>query len=163
MISITLTRGFTAVVDDEDTDLAQLKWHSVKSTKDLYYAGRNFNKPNGKRGIMFLHNVVIERLIGRPLEKGEYPDHINLNSMDNTRSNLRVVSNSLNQHNRHRQSNNTSGYKGVSFHKRLQKWTARIAMDNKTINIGVYTTPEEAYSAYCEMAIQLLGNNARLI
>lgn len=162
-IEIPLTRGYVSIIDAIDVDLIQFKWFAIHSTGELYYAGRNIIKPSGKRGILFLHHVILERVTGRTMQRGEYADHIDLDAMNNTRSNLRVVNNSLNQHNRHKQSNNTSGYKGVSFHKKTQKWTARIAINGETINIGIYTTPEEAYSAYCEKAIQLLGDKARLI
>lgn len=161
-IEIPLTKGYIAIIDECDADLKLFKWHACHSTKDLYYAGRNVIKPSGKRGILFLHSAIFERVIGRPLVKGEYPDHIDLNSMNNTRSNLRLVNNSINQHNRHIQRNNTSGYKGVSFHKQLRKWTARISVNGKTLNIGVYDTPEAAYKAYCDAAIHHYGEFARL-
>lgn len=163
MISISLSKGLVAITDDEDADLARLKWHAGVSTGDLYYAKRNSSQLNGKRSTLFLHLVILERMIGRPLKEDEYGDHINLNSLDNTRSNLRVVNNSLNQHNRHRYSNNTSGYKGVSFRKDISKWRARIAFNDKAITIGVYATAEEAYKAYCDKAIELLGDKARLV
>lgn len=163
IVEIPLTRGYVAIIDAIDVDLIRFKWFAIHSTDELFYAGRNIIKPSGKRGILFLHHVILERLTGKPIQEGEYADHIDLNSMNNTRANLRVVSNSLNQHNRRRQSNNTSGYKGVSFHKKTQKWTARIGINGEIINIGIYETPEEAYLAYCKKAIQLLGDKARLL
>ena len=46
------------------------------------------------------------------------------------------------------QCNNTSGYRGVSWHRRVKKWQARIAYQNKTYHLGYYDTPEEASEAY---------------
>lgn len=49
---------------------------------------------------------------------------------------------------------NTSGYRGVSFHKRQQKWNARITVNSITINLGSYLTPEEAGKAYNNFVIK---------
>lgn len=43
---------------------------------------------------------------------------------------------------------NTSGYRGVSWHRALQKWTARINFRGKTYNLGYYDSAEEASAAY---------------
>lgn len=43
---------------------------------------------------------------------------------------------------------NTSGYRGVSWHRTMQKWTARINFRGKTYNLGYYDSAEEASAAY---------------
>jgi hypothetical protein len=43
---------------------------------------------------------------------------------------------------------NTSGYKGVSWHKLHNKWIAQISVDNKSIHLGYFNDPEQAYAAY---------------
>jgi len=73
-------------------------------------------------------------------------DHINGDKIDNRICNLRLASRSQNAMNCKRKSNNTSGYKGVSFHKAAQKWHARICVDYKTLNLGLFATVEEAYT-----------------
>jgi len=77
-------------------------------------------------------------------------DHINGNRLDNKLSNLRVATLSENLQNRGPQKNNTSGYKGVSFHATSKKWVAWICIKKIKKYLGIYKTPELAYAAYCE-------------
>ncbi|MCP5095383.1 MAG: hypothetical protein GY943_07520 [Chloroflexi bacterium] len=65
-------------------------------------------------------------------------DHINGNKSDNRIVNLRSVSNSENQKNSAKSSNNTSGVCGVYLNKTLNKWCANISVDYKTISLGLY-------------------------
>ena len=74
-------------------------------------------------------------------------DHINHNTKDNRKSNLRVVTRSQNNMNRSLQSNNTSGVTGVCFDKRLGKWSARITVNKQTINLGLFVDFNEAVDA----------------
>lgn len=89
-------------------------------------------------------------------------DHKNKDQLDNKWDNLRLATRSQNQMNRGLQSNNTSGYKGVVWHKIIKKWVARIKIDNKTKHLGCFTSPEEAFVAYCEAAKVLHGEFASL-
>jgi hypothetical protein len=95
---------------------------------------------------------------------GNFPenfiDHINHIKDDNRWTNLRDATNSQNQVNRLKLKNNTSGYKGVCWHKHHKKWSAQIMYMNKNIHLGKYTTPQEAYEAYKKKAIELYGEFA---
>lgn len=68
--------------------------------------------------------------------------------------------------NRPKPSNNTSGFKGVSFQKKTGRWYACIASkavrEGRTIALGLYSTPEEAACAYDASARKLHGAFARL-
>jgi hypothetical protein len=55
-----------------------------------------------------------------------------------------------------------SPLKGVSWHKKSQKWQAQIRSDNKSIYLGTYDRQEDAYFAYCEAALKLHGEFANL-
>jgi hypothetical protein len=83
---------------------------------------------------------------------GEWPahqiDHINGVRDDNRICNLRVATPSQNVINSAVRSDNSSGVRGVSWHKRMNKWTARINIDKKTIWLGAYATKEDAELAY---------------
>lgn len=88
-------------------------------------------------------------------------DHINGITIDNRICNLREATLSQNQHNRKAQKNNKSGFKGVSWHKRIKKWYAVIKHQHKLIYLGYYDTPEKASEAYKSKAIELAGQFAK--
>lgn len=83
---------------------------------------------------------------------GEFPemfiDHINGDPSDNRIENLRIASMSENMRNRSKQSNNTSGYKGVFWHKGSRKYKAVITVNGKQISLGYFIDPKEAHDAY---------------
>ena len=54
----------------------------------------------------------------------------------------------------------TSGFKGVTWHKKAGKWQAQIKINNKYKYIGLFTTKEEANSAYKQAACDLFGEFA---
>ena len=78
-------------------------------------------------------------------------DHIDRCSTNNAVSNLRCATRKQNMENTGLQSNNTSGFKGVSWGKELCKWVAHIQHNRKQIHLGSFDTPEEA-SLACEAA-----------
>lgn len=88
-------------------------------------------------------------------------DHINGIKHDNRISNLRVATHSQNCWNKPKQSNNTSGFKGVTFHKTTCKYHARICANKKSISLGYYQTAEEASNAYVKAAGELHGQFAQ--
>jgi hypothetical protein len=92
-IEIPLTKGKVAIVDEIDADLAKYRWFYRFSTSTNGYAG------SGRPGMHHMHRVILERMLGRPLEKGEVCDHIDRNSINNSRSNLRVATHSENVRN----------------------------------------------------------------
>ena len=92
---------------------------------------------------------------------GEWPtdqiDHVNNNSGDNRISNLRNSTSVENRQNAGMNCNNTSGYKGVSWHKRNGKWESTAKINGKTHYLGGYDTAEEAYAAYAAFVTQHHG------
>lgn len=156
MKKIPLTKGQFALVDDEDYDyLAQFKW----CFHDGYAVGHVPGTWNKVRSMV--------SLIMKAKSK-QFIDHINMNTLDNRRENLRLVSKAENMMNRPKQANNTSGYKGVSLSKRLAKregnkmWQANIQVKNNPIWLGVYLTAKEAAIAYNEAAQKYHGEFAKL-
>lgn len=99
-------------------------------------------------------------------ETGVYPktkiDHINLIKTDNRICNLRLANDSQNSCNSGKRPNNTSGYKGVTYHKIGKKWQAQIELNNNYIYLGLFSTAQEAHQAYCEAAIKHHGEFARV-
>jgi hypothetical protein len=88
-------------------------------------------------------------------------DHINMDRADNRWDNLRVATTSQNKANSGKRSNNTSGFKGIWWHKRAGKWAASIMVSGSKRSLGLYTTPETAHAAYTDAAKKYFGEFAR--
>jgi hypothetical protein len=88
---------------------------------------------------------------------GDWPkkqiDHINRNRDDNRISNLRDIDGFENMQNRMAQKNSKSGVKGVSWSKRIKRWTAQIEKQGISKHLGVFKTIQEAEAAYLSAAI----------
>lgn len=87
----------------------------------------------------------------------EQIDHINQIKNDNKISNLRIATNSQNQANTKIRKNNKTGYKGVSIHKKSNKFVAFIRLNGKTKNLGYFNTAIEASNTYKNLANQYFG------
>lgn len=88
-------------------------------------------------------------------------DHRNMMRSDNRIDNLRAADNSCNGMNKRMQSNNTTGYKGVTFHKGIGRYHAKIQANGVRKSLGYYETPEQAHQAYMIAAGELHGQFAR--
>jgi hypothetical protein len=84
-------------------------------------------------------------------------DHRDGNSIDNKWANLREASKTQNAGNTRQRSNNTSGFKGVSFNKNAGKWAAQVMK----IHLGLFDDPALAHAAYVSKAKELFGEFAR--
>lgn len=96
-------------------------------------------KVNGK-------TVRLHRLVTKAL-KGQVVDHINHNTLDNRKENLRIVTVTENSRNHKIKNNNTSGVTGVRWHKRDCMWEAFIVVDNKQKHLGSFDNKEDAINA----------------
>lgn len=89
-------------------------------------------------------------------------DHINGNTTDDRKANLRLATKSQNMANVPLRSDNKSGYKGVYFNKSTARYTAYITKDQIRIHIGSFKTAEAAAKAYNAKAVELFGDFAYL-
>jgi hypothetical protein len=156
MKKIKLTQGKYALVDDADFDaLIGFKWCAYRSGK-TFYAKRNERLPNGKLKDVDMHRI----LMGSPV--GMLVDHIDGDGLNNQRANLRVCTHAQNLRNRALPKNNKSGYRGVCWDKRINKWKASISCEGKNYNLGHFTAVEDAGIAYNKAAAELFGEFAFL-
>lgn len=153
MKEIPLTKGLTALVDDEDyLSLTENSWSANKG-----YAIRSF-RANGKCVVVSMHRQILSLKSGDRIEV----DHINGNKLDNRKSNLRCCTRAENERNKTLSKRNTSGFKGVSWNKRDKHWRAKIKINGKNQHLGCFKTAEEGYAAYCKAALELHGEFANL-
>lgn len=104
--------------------------------------------------------IRLHRLI-TGVTKDKVIDHINGNTLDNRRFNLRICDINENVRNSKISKSNKSGLKGVSWYKTSNKWRASITMKSRTINLGHFKTKEEAAIVYDIWAIFYFGEFAR--
>jgi hypothetical protein len=165
MKKIKLTRGKFAIVDDEDyEELNKYKWIVTDSNRSkTFYAARYVGK--NENGIYLLEHrkkVVKMHSILMNTPKGMTVDHINCNGLDNRKKNIRLCSFAENKRNSSLSKNNSSGYKGVSWHNTMRKWRARISFKNNLIVLGYFFNKKEEASTYNEAAKKYHGEFANL-
>ena len=132
-IQIPLTQGQIAIVSPEVFDLAKWKWCAAwDPSMQSYCARRKSTTVNGKQTTILMHRVIMEMVFGRPLAKGEQVDHINHDTLDNRRENLRLATHAENCRNRGVYKNNKLGVKGVFWYKRDGVWRAQVMADGKS-------------------------------
>jgi hypothetical protein len=142
-LSGKLGTGLFALVDDDDFDLVETyRWYV------------------NEKGYAISRHIRMSRLImGFP--KGQV-DHRNRNKLDNQKLNLRTCTNGQNQINQPPDKTNTSGFKGVFWHKQSKKWAAQIHHDNRHVSLGLHEDANAAARAYDEAALALHGEFAWL-
>jgi hypothetical protein len=158
-ITILLTQKQTATIDAKNADLNQYKWYAHKR-ENTHYAVR---KTGGRKNsvAIYMHREILGRKIGRPLSSLEHCDHIDGNGLNNTEDNLRLVTPSQNIMNSRIPKNNTSGVKGVSWMKTLQKWRAYIFIDGTQKHLGLFSDIEEAVKVRKDAENELFGEYAK--
>jgi len=180
---IELTQGKCAVVDDEDYEwLNQWRWcfwrcgHSSHAYAMRYQRNAEKVDRRAKRKVVSMHQAILRRIYPK-LASYFLSDHINGNTLDNRRGNLRLCTAAQNAWNsRGKDSRRSSSqYKGVSYrkpwpdfrgiyrrHRQQRPWSARICVNGKIIHLGSFYTELRAAQSYNEAAIYHFGEFARL-
>lgn len=118
-------------------DYEKIKRYCWYKNRAGYLIARN---ENGKQ-------IRMHRLIMDCLDSNLVVDHINRITYDNRKSNLRLCTQALNTANSKKPKNSTNTYIGVTFNKDLKKWSAKIMVNRKPINLGYFNTEQEALMA----------------
>jgi hypothetical protein len=165
MIEIPLTQGYITIINDEDADLAFLKWCAMVARDGRAYAVRRASA-HPPPAFVRLHRIILERKLGHDIPLGMVPDHINHNPLDNRRENLRLATYSQNVVNCQRTcrpKHSPSPYRGVSWHHKGEKpWIAHIKIGGKMHHIGYFETAEDAARAFNHIALETRGKFAIL-
>lgn len=143
---LPLSGGMFALVDNADfEEVSKFVWSAI-GKEGYYYAAR---KPKD-RPLVFLHRWL--------LDAGESTtvDHINHNTLDDRRNNLRTASRNEQMQNRSKNRNNKSGFKGV-YQSREGRWKAQIGTAGKRVYLGTFQTAQDAAAAYDAAARRFFG------
>ncbi len=147
MKKISLTQGKFAQIDDLDYEIVKnYKWHASKCGK-VSYAAHKFYSLEGSKTV-YMHRMLF------PLIKEGQIDHIDGNGLNNQRENLRVCTISQNKQNVGLTKSNTSGFKGVSYHKMGKKWQVKIRIGKENRYLGLFNTKEEAGEVYRKASLE---------
>lgn len=143
---LPLTKGLFAIVDAEDFERLSTSYWSVtwnmKGRYSAYYGAKNEVFPDGKRRIVKLHRFIM----GLNLGDKRVVDHINGNTLNNRKINLRVCSVAENARNRHPRSNILSlRYSGVTEATDIGfGFDVHVKYNNLRVHVGWRETKEEA-------------------
>jgi len=151
---IPLTQGKYAIVDPDDYfRLSKFKWYVVYGGS-TYYAVRTIFI-EGKRHRLPMHRAILK------VADSLVVDHINHNGLDNRKANLRVATVAQNAWNAERPTGR-SGYRGVSFDRRVGKWRVIISCCGKRKRLGYFSDKHEAAKVYDQAAKKYHGKFAIL-
>jgi len=158
MQTIGLTKGYVALVDDGDfDDLSKFKWIAQVTRQHNVYASRTYYT-DGKYHMVGMH----QHIMGTYGIKCARVDHKNFDTLDNQRHNLRVCTPSQNCGNRRKQKNTSSKYKGVSWDTNRGYWRAHVHIGGKRVQLGRFSSEEDAAKAYNDAALEAFGEFALL-
>lgn len=147
-LELTLSDGSVALVDDDAPEyvLARLWRRNPQG-----YAVRTEN-----RRTVFMHRIIIGAL------DGLFVDHVNGDTLDNRRSNLRLATKSQNGANSRKRVRTMSRFKGVIWNRRFSSWSVQIKHEGRATVVGPFPSQEQAAIAYDDLARKLHGEFACL-
>lgn len=124
-----------AIIDEDDYERLSLHtWYHYKNEKYAY------TRIDGKK--IYMHRFVMNA------QSGQIIDHINGDTLDNRKQNLRFCTRAENSYNSKSRSRASSKYKGVTFDGSRKKWLVYITVDKKRFYIGAFTCEGAAANAY---------------
>ena len=147
---VALTNGYVALVNREDVEiLSQWNWYAKTFRPHVHvYAARS---SGGNRATVFMHREILD----------DRADHINGNTTDNRRSNLRPCNHQQNGANSLKRGCFSSRFKGVYYSKTQNRWRAGIKVNNHNIYLGSFRDELEAARVYDRAAKIHFGEYAK--
>ncbi len=154
-------KGRYVLVDDADYEaLVGFSWHLSNPNRTHRYAVHTFTErmPDGSRRTkqLAMHRQILEAPPGLKV------DHIDGNTLNNTRKNLRLATDAQNSQNNGGSSRSVSRFKGVGWHAGIGRWQAQIGHEGKVLYMGLFKNEIEAAKVYDQKARELFGDFARL-
>ncbi|RAN77993.1 hypothetical protein B5P43_18350 [Bacillus sp. SRB_336] len=151
---ITTAKGVEVLISVEDVDIAVYSWADDSS--------RRHGAPHArvKRQTKTIHRFIYERMMGLPVPRGTYIDHINRNQLDNRRKNLRPATPRQNVTNSPAKPRGTSPYKGVYRLRGERNWIASMVYKGKRLWLGTFEEERDAAYIYDQFALALDGEYA---
>lgn len=152
---ITNKKGqtFAVTVDDADSYLiSQMHLRCSFKGDKWYVQGHRRGEPSNKP--FYLHRIIAAA------QKGDVVDHINGDTLDNRKSNLRVCNQASNLMNRRGRKVGTSKYKGVSWSVREKRWRVSLTKDGKCLFTKYCIDERQAAQEYNKAAKKFFGKFA---
>ena len=154
-VDVPLTRGMVAKIDRQDMLIVgRWKWMLNQVGAGAEYAARGGRRLDGKRGMIFMHRWIMQP------PPGMVVDHINHDTLDNRRANLRVCTRQQNSANRRTVTTSAAGFRGVR--RCGARWTAGIKISYRYTHIGMFDDAVSAAHAYDRAAREAFGAFATL-
>lgn len=151
---VTLTQGFATLIDTKDVPKVEgFNWSALVLETRVYAVRTAWN--NGRPKTIRMHRHILG------VTEDIDVDHKSCDGLDNRRINLRTATRSQNNCNSRLCKSNTSGIKGVSWHKRAGKWRAQIVFAGEQRHIGLFDSIESAAAARAAAAENMHGEFTR--
>ncbi|MEK4910603.1 HNH endonuclease [Niallia sp. FSL M8-0099] len=152
---VETSSGVKFIIDSEDYE--KVSKHSWKCDKNGYIRRTVWiDKKAKKSTTLALHRFLLNA------PDDICVDHINGDILDNRKTNLRLATKAQNNRNAKPSVLNTSGYKGVSYCKESGKWKAQVTYKGKRVNLGRFSSKEDAARMYNFWAADIYGEFAWL-
>ena len=160
-------KDYYAIVDDEDYEKVSSRiWTAKVQRANNIYAHTWFSKSRDEiKKFVLMHRFIMGLL--NEDSKNINIDHINGNGLDNRKSNLRMVTTRQNNINKRKDSHWRgapchSKYKGVTWSKKREMWTAHIGHQDKLLFLGAIEQEVDGAYLYNKAALMLNGEYALL-